>query len=174
MKTSSNPPFSKFCPPPPPPHFPATCNPHLPIALSVVLLLWLNEWLHHIWCAILLNYIMDLHISRLGTSVPERPWCVFYETRHQVYRGLTHNVFFCWHSYLIPLTHSLTHTHTHIHTHTHAHAHTHRAHSGASILTHPYKYIFLPPAMCSQQLSLLHWCLFFQKLFTCKSNISVG
>ena len=32
----------------------------------------------------------------------------------------------------------------------------HTAHSGASKLTHPYKYIFMPPVMCSQQLSLLH------------------
>ena len=32
---------------------------------------------------------------------------------------------------------------------------THTAHSGTSRLTHPYKYIFTPPAMCSQQLPLL-------------------
>ena len=36
------------------------------------------------------------------------------------------------------------------------HTQTHTAHSGASRLTHPYKYIFPPPVMCSQQLLLLH------------------
>ena len=43
--------------------------------------------------------------------------------------------------------------------HTHEHTHTQRytAHSGASRLTHPYKYILTPPVMCSQQLSLLQW-----------------
>ena len=33
---------------------------------------------------------------------------------------------------------------------------THKAHLGASRLTHPYKYIFTPPVLCSQQLPLLH------------------
>ena len=43
--------------------------------------------------------------------------------------------------------------------HTHKHMHTHRQtiHSRASWLTHPYWYIFTPPVMSSQQLSLLHW-----------------
>ena len=38
--------------------------------------------------------IMDLHMSNLGTIVPEGPWCVLYATRRQVYWGLTHNVVF--------------------------------------------------------------------------------
>ena len=58
---------------------------------------------------------------------------------------------------------------------THAHTQTHTTHSGA--ITQPYKYIFTPPAMCSQQLTLLHWmdnslisknyvpqCLFFSRI----------
>ena len=106
--------------------------------LSVVLFLWQNEWSRHTWCAILLNDNMDLHMSSLGTLVPEGPWCVFYVTRRQVYWGLTHVVVFYWYSDLI----SRTQTHT--------------AHSGASRLTHSYKYIFTPPAICSQQLPLLH------------------
>ena len=92
------------------------------------------------------QYILDLHMSSLGTLVPEEPWCAFYATRHQVYWGLTH-VDSCWYSNL--LSHTQTHTHTHTHTHT--------AHSEASRLTHQYKYIFRPPAGCSQQLSFLHW-----------------
>ena len=80
-----------------------------PTALSVVLFLWLIGWSCHIWCAILLNDIMDPHMSNLGTSVPEGPWCVFYVTRHQVNWGLT-NVTFCWCSDLISHKHTNTHT----------------------------------------------------------------
>ena len=50
-------------------------------ALSAVVFLWLNEWSCHISYAILLNDIMDLHMSSLGTLralallylVPEEP-----------------------------------------------------------------------------------------------------
>ena len=91
--------------------------------LSVVLFLWQNEWSRHTWCAILLNDNMDLHMSSLGTLVPEGPWCVFYVTRRQVYWGLTHNVVF---------TGTLIWYHTN--------TQTHALHSGASRLTHPYKY----------------------------------
>ena len=55
----------------------------------------LNNWSHHIWCAILYIDIMDLYMSSLGTLVTEGPCCVFYATRHQVSWGLTHNVVFC-------------------------------------------------------------------------------
>ena len=53
------------------------------------------------------RYILDLHMSSLGTLVPEEPWCAFYATRHQVYWGLTH-VDSCWYSNL--LSHTRTHT----------------------------------------------------------------
>ena len=100
-----------------------------PTALSVVLFLWLNGWSCHIWFAILLNDNMDLHMSSLGTMVPEGPWCVFYATRHQVYWGLTQGV-------LLVLWFDIIHK-------------TYKAHSGASRLTHQYKFIFeiviLPP-----------------------------
>ena len=72
---------------------PPTPNPNV---LSVSLFLWLNGWSHHIWCAILLNDIMDLLMSRYGTLVQEGPWCVFYVTRCQVNWGLTHVAF--WHT----------------------------------------------------------------------------
>ena len=61
---------------------------------SVVLFLWLNEWLCHIWCAVFINYNMDVHMLSLGTLVQEGPWCVFYATRHQVYTELWHMCFF--------------------------------------------------------------------------------
>ena len=63
------------------------------------------------------------------------------------------------------------------HTQTQSHKQIHTAHSGARRLTHPHKYIFTPPTICSQQLSLLHWmdnalisknyfprCLFFSRI----------
>ena len=88
-------------------------------ALSAVLFLWLHGWPPDIWCVILLNDIMDLHMLSLVTLVPEGPWYVFYATRHQVYWGLTHNVAFCCYSTLIWYqAHTSTHTHTHTHTHT--------------------------------------------------------
>ena len=77
------------------PHFPVTFNqPLTPSVPSVVLFFWLNGWLRHIWCAILLNDNMDLNMSSLCTLVPEGPWCVFCATRSQVYWVLTDNMIF--------------------------------------------------------------------------------
>ena len=100
--------------------------------------------------------------------------CVVYVTRRQVYWSLTHNVLFAG---------TLIWYHTHTQTHT---PQTHTARTGASRMTYPYKYIFTPPVMCSQQLSLLHkWIIHwyqkfsfhnvfsFQRLLTCKSHLSV-
>ena len=98
-----------------------------PIALSVVLFLWLNGRSHNNWCAILLNNIMDLHMSSLGALTPEGPWCIFYAIGHQFCWGLIHNVSFAG----TVLWFDITHTNTHIHTQRHT------AHSGASKLTHP-------------------------------------
>ena len=47
----------------------------IPTVLSVVLFLWLNGWSRHIWCIILLNDNIDLHMTSLRTLVPEGPWC---------------------------------------------------------------------------------------------------
>ena len=101
-----------------------------PTVISVVLFLWLNGWSHH-----MIN--MDLHISSLGTLVPEGPWCMFFATRHQVYWGLTQ----C--GFLLVLGFDITHK-------------TYTTHSGAGRLTHPYKFIFESPVICSQQLPLLY------------------
>ena len=93
------------------PHFlsPPTLT---PTVLSVVLFLWLNGCSHHIWCVILLNDNMDLHMPSLGTLVPEGTWCLFYATRRQVYWGLSHNFVFYWYSDFViahtnPNTHSI-------------------------------------------------------------------
>ena len=94
---------------------PIAFNPPTSTALSVVLFLWLNERLCHIWCAVLLYNIMGLHVLDLGTLAPEGPWCMFYATRHQVYWGLTQCGFF------LVVGRDITHTHTHTHTPTHTH-----------------------------------------------------
>ena len=64
-----------------------------PTAFFVTLLIWLNLQLQHIWCVFLVNDIVDIHMSSLGTLVPEEPCCVYYATRCQVYWRLTHVVF---------------------------------------------------------------------------------
>ena len=127
---------------------------------------WLNGWLCHIWCVILLNDI-DLDLSISVTSVPKRPLYVLSATWLLFHSGLTHNLIFCWYSYLISIRHMPTKTH-----------------SGTNSLTQPYKHTSTPLAKCSQQLSVLHWifhwCQKFtfhnvfslQKLLTCRSHIS--
>ena len=146
-------------PPPPPPILPSplfstSVQPPLPCHLQpspTQLFLWLNGWLNdHIWCAILLNdrYYGSAHVETWYLSA-RRTWCVFCSTRRQVYWGLTH-VIFCWYSDLILHTNKQAKQ-----TNTHTHTERHTAHSGASRLTHSYKYIFTPPFICSQQLSLL-------------------
>ena len=82
--------FSNFVQPLPPTSL--SCLNPTPIVLSVALFIWLNEWSGHIWCAILCNDNMDLHMSSLRTLVPKGHWCVFYATRCQVSWGLTHEV----------------------------------------------------------------------------------
>ena len=122
---------------------------HLPpwtsTALSVVLFLWQNG------C----NEIMDLHMSSLGTLVPGGPWCLFYATLSSLLKADTK--YGCLLVPWLSITHTHIHTHTQTHTHTHTNTHHTKTHSRASRLTHLYKYIFTPPVMCSQQLSLLHW-----------------
>ena len=46
----------------------------------------------------------------------------------------------------------------------HTYTQRYTAYSGTNRLTHPYKCILTPPAMCSQQLSVLHWIIhWYQK-----------
>ena len=109
---------------------------------------WLNGWLCHIWCVILLNDI-DLDLPIWGTSVPKRPVYVLSATWLLFHSGLTHNLIFCWYSYLISIRHMPTKTH-----------------SETNSLTQPYKHTSTPLAKCSQQLSLLHWIFHWCQKFT--------
>ena len=116
-------PISNFIPllSPPPTHTHPPFRLKLPTltALSVISFLWLNGWLRHIWCVILLKDIMVLHIPSFCTLVPEGRSCVFYATRHQVYWGLI-QVSFCWYSDLFDITHTNTqHTQRPVDWHTH-------------------------------------------------------
>ena len=119
-------PFFKFCPTP----SPLSLTTPTPTALSVFLFLWPNGWLCHIWCATLLNDIMDLHMSDLDILVPEGPWCVFYaaillrsdtlcDFLRVLWFDITHT-----HTRMHARTHPPTPTHTHTHTHTHTRRHT--------------------------------------------------
>ena len=138
MKTSlyclPTPSFFKFCPIPSPQ---LTCHLQPPPQLFFLLSCFFG-WMGDHTTFDVLFYLMIYWstMSSLGNLVPEGPWCVFYATRSQVYWGLTYNVVFYWYSDLISQTHT--------------------AHSGASGLTHPYKCIFTPLAMCSKQLPLLY------------------
>ena len=58
-------PFFKFCPIPPS-MFPPTST---PTAHSVVLFLWLNGWSCHVWCTVLLNDNMNVHMSSPRTFI---------------------------------------------------------------------------------------------------------
>ena len=82
--------FSNFVQPLPPTSL--SSQTPTPIVFSVALFIWLNEWSGYIWCAILCNDKMDLHMSSLHTLVPKGPWCAFYATRCQVSWGLTHEI----------------------------------------------------------------------------------
>ena len=110
----------------------------IPPPLFVALFLWLNGWSRHIWCFILLNEIMDLHMLSLGILAPQRPCSVLYATRFQI-TTVKHMTWF--------FASTLIWYHTH--TRTHARTHTHTAQTGAKRQKHPYKFIVLPPpVMC--------------------------
>ena len=125
--------------------------------------------------------IMHLHMSRLGTLMPEGLDVCF------VQQGVKSTE--VWHMWFFPGTliwyYTQTNKQTNKQTNTHTHTHTerHTTHSGASRLTHSYKYIFTPPFICSQQLSVLYWidnslinknsfprCLFFSTIIHLKRS----
>ena len=139
------PPFSNFVhtplPPPPPPHQLPTST---PTVLSVVLFIWLIGWSRHIWCAILINANMDLHVWGIGNIVPEGRWCVFYTTRRQVHWGLTYNVFFYWYYDLISHTQTheqSQHTHGRVDWHHHVDKYLHHLLCGHSIYLYYIKWL---------------------------------
>ena len=89
---------------------------------------WMDLTTFDVLFYLMLNDNIDLHMLSLGTLVPEGPWCVFHATRLN-FTEVWHNVVFYWYSDLLSRTHT--------------------AHSGASRLTHWYKYIFIPYVVCS-------------------------
>ena len=91
-------------------HHPLPTHPTKPFpTLFVVLFLWRNGWLCHIWCVILLNDIMDLHVLSLVPSNTRTLWCGFCN-KASVYWGWTYDVLFCYYSDLI--SHKQTKTHS--------------------------------------------------------------
>ena len=104
----------------------------------------------HKVCVILLNDIMNLNRSTLGTGtlVPAAYCCVFYVMGHQIYRRLARMTWF-----LLVLKHRQTHT----------------GYTRTNRLTH--KYILIPPVLCTQQLPILHWMKKWCKKFTLRESI---
>ena len=118
-----------------------------PTVLSVVLSLWLNGWSRHIWCAILLNDNRDLHMSSLGTLVPEGSRCAFYATKQGVkVPEVWHILWFFTGTQILYQTH--THTHTHTHTRTHARTHA-RTHTQGPVDWHAHINIYLHHQLCA-------------------------
>ena len=157
-------PFFQILPNPSPPNSLLPPTP-TPTAHSVVLFLWLNGWSRHIWCAILLNDIMDVHMSNLGTLM-HILWV------HTEFTELTCNVAFCWYSNLIRHTHTHTHTHTHStaqhSTAQHSTAQHSTAHSGP-IEWHTHIKIYLHQMLCahSSYLYYIEWIIhWYQKLMS--------
>ena len=154
------PPFFKYCPqiysPPTP----------TPTALSVLLFYWLNGWSFTYW------YYGSIRVERCYLSTRSTLMCVLCNDKASSLLSTEVS------QIMLFFAGTLIWYHTHTQTHT--------AHSGASRLTHPYKYIFTSPVMCSQQPSLLPWmnnsliskiylpqCFFFSKIIHLKSHISV-
>ena len=91
--------------------FPDTClKPPPPLLFLFPCFFNWNVWSCHIWCIILLDNIMDPHMSSVVTLVPEGPWCVFYAIKCQVYWGLTRTVVFYLYSNLISFRHTKMHS----------------------------------------------------------------
>ena len=153
------PPFFKFCPTPPSP-FPPTLT---ATAHYVTFFSRLNGWSCHIWCAILLNDIMDVHMSSLKTLMhvscnnassllSSDIWCGFF-----LYSDLISDI------------------------HTHKHTHKDTQHTSGPVDWHTHVSLYLHQVLCAHSSYLycnkwiIHWyqkltshnTFSFQNLFTC-------
>ena len=104
-------------------------------------------------CAILLDDIMDVHMSSLRTLMH------FYATSGEVYWGLTHDVVFCLYSDLI------SHTHTHIYTHKDT------QHTQGPVDWHTHINIYLHQLLCahSSYLYYIEWRNHWYQKFSYRS-----
>ena len=136
------PPFWSFVQPTPLLQFSVNSNP-TPNVLYVVLFLWLNRWSHHIWCAILRNDNMDLHMLAMLTT-KRALMCVLCNKASSLLRPDTYD-------FLLVLWFDITHTqakkHTHhtqepVHWHTNINIYLHHvlcAHSSYHLIIHWYQ-----------------------------------
>ena len=115
--------------------FQVLSNPLPPSALFIASFLWLNGWSHHRTTSDVLLYLMILWICTCGALVS---WyhkdlvCFKQQGIHLLRSNIWHG--FCLYSNWYNTNKDTQHTQG---------------------LIHPYKYILTPPAMCSQQLSVL-------------------
>ena len=148
-----------------PPFFKTSLHCHFLQLLPHFSFCWpVSWWSNHIWCAILLNDNKDLQMLGLDTIVPEGPWCVFYATRVKFTEVWHMLFFFYWYSDFV-----ITHTNTY--------------HTLGQLDWHTHMNIFLHHLLCahSSYLNYIKWLnekftdvFSFQKLFTCKSHVSVN
>ena len=116
------PPSFKFYLTPQPPLFPRLSSRLQPSCPLLFLLSCFFDWMGD-----RPTFDVPFYLKILGICTCQflGPWCVFYATRCQIYRALTHNVVFCWYSNLI--------------SHTNKHAHKDTQHTLASRLANLYK-----------------------------------
>ena len=169
---------------PPPPLFQNFSNPFLSLLpLNCTPLLFLLSFFFgcmgdHATFDAPLNDIMDLCISLMPYYQKDLAVCLMQQ--RVKFTEIWHMWFFAgaliWYR-----KHMHTHMRMHTNKHTRTHPQTHRntAGSGDNRLTHPYKYILTPTAICNTlnnslyQKFTFHGVFSFQKLLTCRSHISV-
>ena len=151
--------FFKFCPHTPHP-FTSKLHGYCYFFLLACFFCWMGNC--HIWCVVLLNDIMDLHMLSLGTLFLGGSGCV------------------CTH------THTRTHTHTHTHTHIHIHTHVHTDNTQGPVDWHTNIDIITSPVIRHSSYlhyidRIIHWyqkfilnsVFAFQKFRTSRSHIYI-
>ena len=136
-----------------------SCNGH-----ETGFFLWLNGWLNHIWCAILLNDIMDLHMSSLGTL--DLGVCF---KQQDVKFTEVWNMWFFAGTLTLYHTHKPTqHTHGPVDLHTHINIYLHHL-----LCAHNSYLYYIEWIIHLYHKITFHNVFSFQELFTCKGHISV-
>ena len=97
-------PFFKCCPPPP---TQLSCHLQLPPPLFFLLSCFFSWMGDHTTFDVLFHDNIDLHMSSLGSLVPEGPWCVLSNRASSLLRSDTYN---------LGQIHLISHTQTHKHT----------------------------------------------------------
>ena len=135
---------------------PSLSNPNpTPTTHFVFFFLWLNGWSRHIWCAILLDDVMDIHMSSLRTLV------------HVLCSKATNLLNSDkWCGFLLVLSFDLSQTH--LHTHTYKNTHRERHTTQRSVDWHTHINTYLHQLLCahSSYLYYIEWIIHWYQKFT--------